>query len=103
LDWAAQHAETAPLKGLMQMRLARVELAAGKAKAALSALDRMPKQDYQGLAEELRGDVLVKLGRTDAARAAYEASLAALGESAPQRGSVQMKLDNLAKAGKQGA
>ena len=103
LQWAAAHADSAALKGLMQMRLARVELAAGKASDALKALDAVPAGDYSGLVEELRGDALVKLGRTSDARQAYQAALAALGENAPQRGSVQMKIDNLATAGKQGA
>ena len=103
LEWTEKHADEGPVKALMQLRLARVELAAGKSDDALAVLDRMPKDDFRGLAEELRGDVLVKLGRTDAARTAYEAAMAALGEDAPQRGGVQMKLDNLAKAGKQGA
>jgi predicted negative regulator of RcsB-dependent stress response len=103
LEWAAAHAEEASLKGLMQLRLARVDLADGKAADALKALDAVPAGDYVGLLEELRGDALVKLGRTSDARKAYEAALAALGENAPQRGSVQMKIDNLATAGKQGA
>ena len=76
-------------------------LAQGKAADALAALDRMPPNSYPSVAQELRGDVLVKLGRPDDARKAYIAAKAALGENAPQ--SVQMKIDDLAVAGKQGA
>ena len=61
----------------------------------------MPPKAYEGVSQELRGDALVKLGRPDDARKAYEAAKAALGENAPQ--SVQMKIDDLAVAGKQGA
>ncbi|MHA6203389.1 YfgM family protein [Dyella soli] len=101
LNWAEAHASDARLKALVEMRIAQVLLAQGKAADALVALDRMPPKSYEGVAQELRGDVLVKLGRPDDARKAYEAAKAALGENAPQ--SVQMKIDDLAVAGKQGA
>ncbi|NII10941.1 tetratricopeptide repeat protein [Oleiagrimonas sp. C23AA] len=103
LTWAHDHAENDVLKGLMALRLARVDLAAGKAQDALDTLQTLDKKDFAGLAEELRGDALVKLGRVDEARQAYQASLSALNEDAPQRGSVKVKLENLATAGKQGA
>ncbi|MFC4526662.1 tetratricopeptide repeat protein [Dyella halodurans] len=101
LNWAESHADNAELKALTEMRIAQVLLAQGKGADALAALDRMPLKSYEGSAQELRGDVLVKLGRPDDARKAYEAAKSALGENAPQ--SVQMKIDNLAVAGKQGA
>ena len=101
LNWAESHADNAELKALSEMRIAQVSLAQGKGADALAALDRMPPKSYEGAAQELRGDVLVKLGRPEDARKAYEAAKSALGENAPQ--SVQMKIDDLAVAGKQGA
>ena len=101
LGWAESHAGDANLKALSQMRIARVQLAQGKAADAIAALDRMQVKTYEGVSQELRGDALVKLGRPDDARKAYVAAKAALGENAPQ--SVQMKIDDLAVAGKQGA
>ncbi|WP_430390182.1 YfgM family protein [Dyella sp. 20L07] len=101
LNWAESHASDAGLKALTQLRIARVLLAQGKAADALAALDRLPPKSYEGVAQELRGDVLVKLGRPDDARKAYVAAKAALGENALP--SVQMKIDDLAVAGKQGA
>ncbi|MFC5525883.1 YfgM family protein [Rhodanobacter ginsengisoli] len=103
LEWAEGHAAEAPLKSLTLLRIAQVELARDNGKAALATLDRMPADSYQGLTQELRGDVLVKLGRSDDARKAYQTALSTLGEEAPQRGALQMKLDDLAAAGKQGA
>ncbi|GAB3033428.1 MULTISPECIES: tetratricopeptide repeat protein [Oleiagrimonas] len=105
LEWAQAHAdgEHGALKSLMSLRLARVELAQGKADDALATLDAMPKDEYDALRGELRGDVLVKLGRMSEARQAYQAALDAYGKDAPQTQSVRMKLDNLATAGKQGA
>ncbi|MDE2088259.1 MAG: tetratricopeptide repeat protein, partial [Xanthomonadaceae bacterium] len=71
--------------------------------AALATLDAIPAGQYAGLTQELRGDALVKLGRADDARKAYQAAMAALGEDAPQHAVLQMKIDDLAVAGKQGA
>jgi predicted negative regulator of RcsB-dependent stress response len=103
LGWAESHADAGPLKSLTTLRMARVQLAAGKAADTLATLKSIPATDYRGLVEELRGDALVKLGRADEARQAYQAALSALDEAAPQRPTVQVKLDNLAVAGKQGA
>ena len=103
LDWAAGHAAEPALKSLTLLRTAQVELARNDGKAALATLDSIPADSFKGLAEELRGDVLVKLGRADDARKAYETALSSLSKAAPQRGALQMKLDDLATSGKQGA
>lgn len=103
LVWAESHAVPPSLKALSQLRLAQVELAGGDGTSALATLDRMPADSFHALAQELRGDALVKLGRSDDARKAYQAALSALSDEAPQRGALQMKLDDLAVAGKQGA
>ncbi|HEV2623006.1 MAG TPA: tetratricopeptide repeat protein [Frateuria sp.] len=103
LQWARGHAGDTPLKPLIELRMAKVQLAAGKASDALATLDAGAAKGYEALRQELRGDALVKLGRADEARRAYQAALAAMGEDAPQRAALQLKLDDLAVAGKQGA
>lgn len=103
LTWAESHAKSPELKSLTLLRMAHIDLARDDGKAALATLDRIPAASFPGLVQELRGDVLVKLGRPDEARKAYQAALTALGKEAPQRGALQMKLDDLAVAGKQGA
>ena len=103
LQWARSHVDDNPLKPLIELRTAKVQLAANKAKDALATLDAVGTKGYEALRQELRGDALVKLGRADDARKAYQAALAAAGEDAPQRAALQLKLDDLAVAGKQGA
>jgi predicted negative regulator of RcsB-dependent stress response len=103
LDWARQHAKAPALKSLTELRIARVQLAQGHADQAISTLEQIPADDYPGLVEELRGDALVKLKRPDDARKAYQAAQAALQKSDMQGGDLQMKIDDLAVAGKQGA
>ncbi|MEO7050557.1 MAG: tetratricopeptide repeat protein [Rhodanobacter sp.] len=103
LQWAEKHATEAPLKALTLVQIARLDLVRDQAKDALTTLDRVPAGSFQGLTQELRGDALVKVGRMEDARKAYQAAMSALSEDAPQRGALQMKLDDLAVAGKQGA
>ncbi|RUL66769.1 tetratricopeptide repeat protein [Dyella dinghuensis] len=103
LAWAEQHASSPSLKALVELRMAHVQFAKGDAKEALAALDRMPPDSYTIVSQELRGDVLVKLGRPDDALKAYQAAVKAMGPEAQQGNEVQMKIDDLATAGKQGA
>lgn len=110
LQWAVDHEKTPALHQLYLLRIARVELAQGNASRALAHLDAVPAQDYRALAQELRGDALLKLGRAADARNAYAAALAAMSKDAApgQRQLLQMKLDDLATSqppqqpGKQG-
>jgi predicted negative regulator of RcsB-dependent stress response len=103
LEWAKAHAKDETLKSLVDLRIAQLKFAQGKAEDAIATLDAMQGKSFAAIAQELRGDALVKLGRHDDARKAYQAAIAAMGDSAPQRGVVQTKLDDLAVAGKQGA
>lgn len=95
LQWAVDHSKQPALKGLFSLRLARVLLAEGQAQQALTALDGIGANDYSAVAAELRGDALLKLGKPDAARSAYQDALGKLDKDAPGRNAVQMKLDNL--------
>lgn len=98
LEWAKDHARNDDLKSLAALRLARVKLAQNDADGALKLADGIGKNDYAALVAELRGDALVKLGRADAARTAYEEALSKLDPAAPNRGFVQMKLDDVGGA-----
>ena len=96
LEWARGAGIGLPaLAGLVELRLAQVELAKGDAQAALDALARVGKGLYEGPVAELRGDALAALGRADEARAAYDEALAALDAGSPQRDFVAMKRDDL--------
>ncbi len=86
----------ATLGELARQRLARVLAAQGKAEEALKLLEGDADKAYLASREEVRGDLLVQLGRTDEAYAAYEKAKAALSDDAAV-GSLQMKLDDLAK------
>ncbi|GLZ85812.1 hypothetical protein Pres01_18630 [Metapseudomonas resinovorans] len=86
----------ATLGELARQRLARVLAAQNKADEALKLLDGDADKAFAASREELKGDLLVQLGRTDDAHAAYLKAKAALPEDAAV-GGLQMKLDDLAK------
>ena len=95
LQWAVAHSKQPALRDLFSLRLARVLLAQDQAQQALTVLEKIPAGDFTSVAAELRGDAQLKLGKADAARAAYQEALAKLDKDAPGRNAVQMKLDNL--------
>ncbi len=98
LEWARQNAGDDSVKALASLRLAQVKLGQGDANGAIVLLDGIAKGEYGGIGSEIRGDALVKLGRTDEARKAYQDALTNLDPQAPNRSFVQMKLDDLGGA-----
>lgn len=97
LEWAASHATDEAVKATAQLRLARVQWAAGDGEAALRRLDAAGGADPAQV-EELRGDVLLSLGRRAEARAAYERASAAMTTMSIQRGLLERKLEDLSDA-----
>lgn len=81
---------------LARQRLARVLAAQGKVEDGLKLLDGEADKAWLASREELKGDLLVQLGRTDDAHAAYQKAKEALADDAAV-GGLQMKLDDLAK------
>ena len=84
------------LEELARQRLALVEAATGKVEDALKLLEGKVAPAFVASREELKGDLLVQLGRTDEARSAYEKAKLAMSSEAAV-GSLQMKLDDLAQ------
>ena len=81
---------------IARQRLAQVLAAQNKADEALKLLDGDADKAFVATREELKGDLLVQLGRTDEANAAYKKAKAALSDEAAV-GGLQIKLDDLAK------
>ena len=81
---------------IARQRLAQVLAAQNKTDDALKLLDGDADKAFLATREELKGDLLVQLGRTDEANAAYQKAKAALSDEAAV-GGLQIKLDDLAK------
>nr|WP_218584891.1 tetratricopeptide repeat protein [Pseudomonas sp. KD5] len=81
---------------IARQRLAQVLAAQSKVDEALKLLEGDADKAFLATREELKGDLLVQLGRTDEANAAYQKAKAALSDEAAV-GGLQIKLDDLAK------
>ena len=86
----------ATLGEIARQRLARVLAAQKKVDEALKLLEGDADKAFLASREELKGDLLVQLGRAGDAHAAYEKAKAALSDDAAI-GGLQLKLDDLAK------
>jgi len=84
------------LEELARQRLARILAAQDKAEQALELLQGEAAEAFGASREELRGDLLVKLGRPDEAHAAYTKAKELLSQDAAI-GGLQLKLDDLAR------
>ena len=85
----------ATLEELARQRLTRVQAAQGKAEEALKLLQAKVEPAFAASRDELKGDLLLQLGRIEEARVAYESAKKALSDESTQS-SLQMKLDDLA-------
>jgi predicted negative regulator of RcsB-dependent stress response len=83
--------EDAGLQNILNQRLARLLIDAGKAQDALQALGSA--DDVVSL--EVRGDAQVALGKRDDARKSYSDALTKLDVAAPQRGLLELKLTDV--------
>lgn len=84
------------LEEVARQRLARVLAAQDRAEEALEVLTGDVTGALLASREEIRGDLLLDLGRENDARTAYQAALAAL-EDPQARPQLQLKLDDLAE------
>ncbi|MBN7818799.1 YfgM family protein [Bowmanella yangjiangensis] len=91
LKFAAEKSSVPAITAIANLRLARVHVQLEQYPEALAVLDAIGADNYQGQVQELRGDVFVKQGNLDKARAAYSAAM----EIHSGNNLIKMKLDNL--------
>ena len=93
LTKARDRVEPANMRELLDLRLARLHLLAGKPALAVKQLDAIgPAPQYPAIAAELRGDAAAAEGKRDAARDAYAKALTTLDQAAPTRALLELKL-----------
>lgn len=81
---------------LAMLRLARVQAEQGQLGTAIATLDQVTSPAFKAQRDELKGDFLVRQGKTQEARQAYQAAVELGGEQTSP--ALKMKLDNLTKA-----
>lgn len=80
------------LAEIIDIRIARLLLLAGKHDEATKALAAIVKPQLPQVIDELRGDIAGAQGKRDEARKSYERALGALDQAAPTRQLLELKL-----------
>jgi predicted negative regulator of RcsB-dependent stress response len=91
LNNAIDKAPSNAIADLAKIRLARVEQVLGNSTAALSTLDSVVSESYEGQVNEVKGDIYVATQDFTKAKAAYDAVLS----EQPNNRLVEMKRSNL--------
>lgn len=97
LRWALDHSDMAAVRHIARLRLGRVMLAQGDNAAALKLISSVKDPgSFASQYDELAGDIYVKQGERQKARAAYQKAMDSLGSGAARRPLLKMKLDDVA-------
>ncbi len=95
LEWAVEHAREEGLKDVARLRLATLLLDAKEYDTAMGQLNAAHSDAFAPRFNDLKGDVLLAQGKTQEAKAAYDAAYKALDEKNSLRQLVGFKLDAL--------
>ena len=96
LTAALKSAPSESIKGIVSLRLARVQIQQEQFEQALATLAKPLPESFKAGIEEVKGDTYLLQGKKELARNAYQAAIAADGLAGSP--SLQMKLDDLATA-----
>ncbi len=99
LRFAAEAGSSPSIRSISALRLARALVGRGEAQKALDALKAVTPGAYVGEVEQVRGDALLAMGRSDEARQAFDAALVAMDVGSPQRAMIEARRDDLAAGG----
>ena len=95
LAWVAEHASDPGLRAIAHLRLAGLLLDTAKYDDALKQLDAVDSAEFAGLAADRRGDVLLAMGKSADAQAAYLKAWGAIDPKIEYRRLVEAKLNLL--------
>lgn len=95
LRWVMEQSNANNLKQIARNRLAKLLIAQKKPEEALKTLTKVDDEAYRAAINILRGDAYTALNKTQEAKQAYKAALAALPEKSDSRPLLEMKLMNL--------
>ncbi|MEQ4641826.1 tetratricopeptide repeat protein [Providencia rettgeri] len=94
---ALAKAKTVDMQDLINLRLARVQLAQGNADGAIASVANIKSKSWQATAQDVRGDALLHKGDKAGAKVAYAQGLESEG-SQSIRGILTLKLNNVSNS-----
>ena len=92
LTWVAENAVEDEIRTIARLRLAAVLADAKQYDEALKALDAAKVEGFEGLVADRRGDVLMAMGKSAEAKAAWLQAYRSMGEKVDYRRLVEAKL-----------
>lgn len=95
LEWAVKHAKETSVAAIAGLQLASILAEEKDYDGALKLLDAKHDAGFDGLFADLKGDVLVSMGKPEEAKAAYQLALAKLDPQGKYRTLTQQKLEAL--------
>ncbi len=95
LDWTIKNAKETSVKAIASLQLANILAEEKDFDGALKVLDVPHDTGFDGLFADLKGDVLVALGKGDEAKIAYQHALTKLDPQGRYRVLTQQKLEAL--------
>tara|TARA_B100001057_G_scaffold477857_1_gene547630 strand:- start:1093 stop:1731 length:639 start_codon:yes stop_codon:yes gene_type:complete len=93
LEWAKSATQDTAISAVILHRLARLKLEQGNYDAALADLNLVKDQGWAGRVAELKGDIFLRQGNTEAAYTTYTEAQ----QDGDASQTLQMKLDDLAQ------
>ncbi|HQS43352.1 MAG: hypothetical protein B7Y16_10035 [Methylotenera sp. 24-45-7] len=95
LEWASDNATESSISAIASLQLANILAEEKNYEAALKLLEAPHDAGFEGLFSDLKGDVLVALGKKAEAKTAYENALLKLDMDGKYRSLTQQKLEAL--------
>jgi len=93
LQWVIDSGKDEAYKAIARVRLAGVYLDEKDYESGMKTLAADFPEQYVGMAEERKGDILIAQNKVDEARAAYKKALEKTDEKDPARQLIELKLD----------
>ena len=95
LDWAIKNAKETTVSALASLQLANILAEEKDFDGALKLLNAKHDTGFDGLFADLKGDILVSLGKSAEAKVAYQEALTKLDPQGKFRALTQQKLESL--------
>lgn len=92
LQWVVEHAKSASIKAVAQLRLARVMISNKQSAEALAVLQSVKPQEFLAEADTVKGDAYFALNKEPQAKQAYNSALNLADKASPLYSYIQMKL-----------